>query len=95
MSCSHNITIRNFVVCFVISPFILCICIEQIGTLLKDLKVKNYLFHSIERSIMEMILVPDTSSKDTWDSIRESYQVSTKIKCAQFQASSKQGIYGS
>lgn len=49
-----------------------------------DLKAKNYLFQSIDRSIMETILVRDTA-KDIWDSMRRKYQGSTKVKCAQLQ----------
>lgn len=40
---------------------------------LKDLKVKNYLFQAIDRSIMETILVKDTS-KQIWDSMKLKYQ---------------------
>ncbi|MCI07000.1 retrovirus-related Pol polyprotein from transposon TNT 1-94 [Trifolium medium] len=52
---------------------------------LKDLKVKNYIFQSIERSILETILVRDTS-KDIWDAMRRKYQGSTKVKRAHLQA---------
>jgi hypothetical protein len=51
---------------------------------LRDLKAKNYLFQSIDRSIMETILVRDTA-KDIWDSMRRKYQGSTKVKRAQLQ----------
>jgi len=51
---------------------------------LRDLKAKNYLFQSIDRSIMETILVCDTA-KDIWDSMRRKYQGSTKVKRAQLQ----------
>ncbi|KAJ1380140.1 hypothetical protein SESBI_46272 [Sesbania bispinosa] len=37
---------------------------------LKDLKVKNYLFQAIDRSILETILCKDTS-KDIWDSMKK------------------------
>ena len=36
---------------------------------LKDLKVKNYLFQAIDRSILETILKRDTA-KDIWDSLK-------------------------
>ena len=49
-----------------------------------DLKAKNYLFQSIDRSIMETILVHDTT-KDIWDSMRKKYQGSMKVKRAQLQ----------
>ena len=52
---------------------------------LKDLKVKNYLFQSIDRTIMETILNRD-SAKGIWDSMRQKYQGSTKVKRAQLQA---------
>jgi len=52
---------------------------------IKDLKVKNYLFQSIDRSILETILVR-TTSKDIWDSMKRKYQGSTNIKRAQLQA---------
>jgi hypothetical protein len=47
-----------------------------------DLKVKNYLFQSIDRSILETILVRDTA-KDIWDAMRRKYQGFTKVKRAQ------------
>ena len=52
---------------------------------LKDLKVKNYLFQAIDRNIMETIFNRDTS-KSIWDSMRQKYQGSTKVKRAQLQA---------
>jgi len=52
---------------------------------LKDLKVKNHLFQAIDRTIMETILNKD-STKGIWDSIRQKYQGSTKVKQAQLQA---------
>ncbi|GAU27067.1 hypothetical protein TSUD_314290 [Trifolium subterraneum] len=52
---------------------------------LKDLKVKNYLFQSIDRSILETILVRETS-KDIWDAMKRKYQGSTKVKRAHLQA---------
>ncbi|MCI62220.1 hypothetical protein A2U01_0083477, partial [Trifolium medium] len=52
---------------------------------LKDLKAKNYLFQSIDRSILETILVRDTA-KDIRDAMRRKYQGSTKVKRAQLQA---------
>ncbi|MCH79775.1 retrovirus-related Pol polyprotein from transposon TNT 1-94 [Trifolium medium] len=38
-----------------------------------DLKVKNYLFQSIDRAILDTILTRDTS-KDIWDALRRKYQ---------------------
>ena len=37
---------------------------------LKDLKVKNYLFQAIDRTILETILQKDTS-KQIWDSMKK------------------------
>lgn len=52
---------------------------------LKDLKVKNYLFQAIDRTIMETILNKE-SAKAIWDSMRQKYQGSNKVKRAQLQA---------
>ena len=52
---------------------------------LKDLKVKNYLFQAIDRTIIETILNRDTA-KDIWDSMKMKYQGNTKVKRAQLQA---------
>ncbi|KAK2357463.1 hypothetical protein QL285_094729 [Trifolium repens] len=52
---------------------------------LRDLKVKNYLFQAIDRSILETILNRDTS-RDISEAMRRKYQGSTKVKRAQLQA---------
>ena len=52
---------------------------------LKDLKVKNYLFQFIDRTILETMLQKKTS-KEIWDSMRRKYQGSTRVKCVQLQA---------
>ena len=52
---------------------------------LKDLKVKNYLFQAIDRSILETILVKDTS-KQIWDSMKKKYQGTARVKRAHLQA---------
>ena len=49
---------------------------------LKDLKTKNYLFQEIDRSILEIILNKDTA-KDIWDSLKQKYQGTTRVKRAQ------------
>lgn len=56
---------------------------------LTDLKVKNFLFQAIEREIIETILDKMTS-KAIWDSMRQKYQGSTKVKRAQLQALRKE-----
>jgi hypothetical protein len=52
---------------------------------LKDLKVKNFLFQSIDRSILETILERNTA-RDIWEAMRRKYQGSTKVKRAHLQA---------
>ncbi|GAU45313.1 hypothetical protein TSUD_300420 [Trifolium subterraneum] len=54
-----------------------------------NLKVKNYLFQSIDRSIMETILNRDTS-KDIWDAMKRKFQGSSKVKRAHLQALRKE-----
>jgi len=56
---------------------------------LLDLRVKNYLFQSIDRTIMETILVKD-STKDIWEAMHRKYQGSTHVKRAQLQALHKE-----
>ncbi|KAI5316392.1 hypothetical protein L3X38_036099 [Prunus dulcis] len=56
---------------------------------LKDLKTKNYLFQAIDRSILETILKKDTA-KDIWDSLKQKYQGTTRVKRAQLQALRKE-----
>ncbi|GAU24937.1 hypothetical protein TSUD_311720 [Trifolium subterraneum] len=51
---------------------------------LKDLKVKNYLFQSIDRSILETILDRSTS-RQIWESMRQKFQGSNRVKRAQLQ----------
>ncbi|CAJ2642245.1 unnamed protein product [Trifolium pratense] len=52
---------------------------------LKDLKVKNYLYQSIDRAILETILDRSTS-RSIWESMRQKYQGSTRVKRAQLQS---------
>lgn len=56
---------------------------------LKDLKAKNYLFQAIDRSILETILCKETS-KDIWDSMKNKYAGSTRMKRAQLQVLRKE-----
>ncbi|KAH7571409.1 hypothetical protein JRO89_XS04G0045500 [Xanthoceras sorbifolium] len=51
---------------------------------LKDLKVKNYLFQAIDRSIMETILKKDTA-KDIWDTMKKKYEGNTRVKRSTLQ----------
>jgi len=52
---------------------------------LKDLKIKNYLSQAIDREILDTIL-NDETSKDIWDSVKQKFQGSTRVKRAQLQA---------
>ena len=52
---------------------------------LKDLKVKNYLFQAIDREVLETILKRDTTI-NIWDSMKQKFQGSTRVKRAQLQA---------
>ncbi|KAI5335657.1 hypothetical protein L3X38_025790 [Prunus dulcis] len=56
---------------------------------LKDLKTKNYLFQAIDRSILETILKKDIA-KDIWDSLKQKYQGTARVKRAQLQAFRKE-----
>jgi hypothetical protein len=49
---------------------------------LKDLKVKNYLFQTIDRTIIETILNRDIV-KHIWNSMKQKYQGSMRVKRAQ------------
>ena len=52
---------------------------------LKDMKVKNYLFQAIDRTILETILVKDTS-KQIWESMKKKYKGSARVKRSHLQA---------
>ncbi|GAU43011.1 hypothetical protein TSUD_28300 [Trifolium subterraneum] len=52
---------------------------------LTDMKVKNFLFQSIDRLILETILHRETV-KDIWDAMKMKYQGSNKVRRAQLQA---------
>ncbi|KAL0363824.1 UNVERIFIED_CONTAM: hypothetical protein Sangu_0480000 [Sesamum angustifolium] len=56
---------------------------------LKDLKAKNYLFQALDRSILETIINKDTS-KSIWDSMKQKYQGTTRVKRAHLQALRKE-----
>ena len=55
------------------------------GQRLKDSKAKNYIFQTIDRSILDTILCKETS-KMIWDFMKKKYQGSTRIKRQQFHA---------
>lgn len=52
---------------------------------LKDRKVKNYLYQAIDREIMDTIL-NDETSKQIWDSMKQKFKGSSRVKRAQLQA---------
>lgn len=62
---------------------------SSIDQKLKDLKVKNYLFQTIDQTIMDNILNRDTT-KHIWDSMKQKYQGSTRFKEAQLQTIQKE-----
>jgi len=52
---------------------------------LKDLKIKNYLYQAFDREILDTIL-NDETAKNIWDSMKQKFQGSTRVKRAQLQA---------
>ncbi|XP_047150625.1 uncharacterized protein LOC124822641 [Vigna umbellata] len=52
---------------------------------LKDLKIMNYLYQAIDCEVLDTIL-NDETSKDIWDSMKQKFQGSTRVKRAQLQA---------
>lgn len=58
---------------------------EELADLrLKDLKVKNYLFASIEKPILKTILQKKTT-KELWDSMKRKYQGNKRVQRAHLQ----------
>ena len=56
---------------------------------LKDLKAKNYLFQATDHSVLETILNKDIA-KNIWDSLKQKYQGTTRVKSAHLQALRKE-----
>ncbi|TXG57024.1 hypothetical protein EZV62_018337 [Acer yangbiense] len=56
---------------------------------LKDLKVKNYLFQAIDRTILETIIEKNTS-KQIWDSMKRKYEGNARVKRSILQALRKE-----
>ena len=52
---------------------------------LKDLKVKNYLFQTIDRTILDTILKKDTA-KDIWDVMKKKFEWNARVKKSHLQA---------
>ncbi|KAG6383222.1 hypothetical protein SASPL_157029 [Salvia splendens] len=57
--------------------------LEELRT--TDLKVKNYLFQAIDRTILEQILEKGTS-KQIWDSMKKKFEGNARVKRAALQA---------
>jgi hypothetical protein len=53
--------------------------------MVKDLKVKNYLFQAIDRTILEQILEKRTS-KQIWDSMKKKFEGNARVKRSALQA---------
>jgi hypothetical protein len=53
--------------------------------MMKDLKVKNYMFQAIDRTILEQILEKRTS-KQIWDSMRKKFEGNVRVKRSTLQA---------
>ncbi|KAL0313352.1 UNVERIFIED_CONTAM: hypothetical protein Sradi_5734500 [Sesamum radiatum] len=54
-------------------------------TKLKDLKVKNYLFQAIDRTVLDTILKKNTA-KDIWDAMKKKYEGNARVKRSHLQA---------
>lgn len=52
---------------------------------LKDLKVKNYLFQSIDRTVLDTILKKDTA-KEIWDAMKKKFEGNARVKRSHLQA---------
>ncbi|CAL2259316.1 unnamed protein product [Prunus armeniaca] len=52
---------------------------------LKDLKVKNYLFQAIDRTVLDTILKKDTA-KDIWDTMKKKFEGNARVKRSHLQA---------
>lgn len=52
---------------------------------LKDLKIKNYLFQAIDRTVLDTILKKDTS-KDIWDAMKKKFEGNARVKRSHLQA---------
>lgn len=47
---------------------------------IKDLKVKNYLFEAIDKTILETILQKNTSTQ-IWDLMKKKCEGNARVKC--------------
>ena len=46
---------------------------------MKDLKVKNYLFQAIDRTVLDTILKKDTA-KEIWDAMEKKFEGNARVK---------------
>jgi hypothetical protein len=51
---------------------------------LKDLKVKNYLFQALDRTVLDTILKKDTA-KDIWDAMKKRFEGNERVKKSHLQ----------
>jgi hypothetical protein len=51
---------------------------------LKDLKVKNYLFQALDRTVLDTILKKDTA-KDIWDAMKKRFEGNARVKKSHLQ----------
>jgi len=52
---------------------------------LKDLKVKNYLFQAIDRTVLDTVLKKDTA-KNIWDAMKKKFEGNARVKRSHLQA---------
>lgn len=52
---------------------------------LKELNIKNYLYQAIDHEILDIILY-DNTFKDIWDSMKQNFQRTTRVKSVQVYA---------
>ncbi|KAH7545898.1 hypothetical protein FEM48_Zijuj01G0142500 [Ziziphus jujuba var. spinosa] len=56
---------------------------------LKDLKVNNYLFHAIDRTVLDTILKKDTA-KEIWNAMKKRFEGNARVKRSHLQALHKE-----
>ena len=56
---------------------------------LKDLQTKNYIFQALDQAVLETIINKDTT-KSIWDSLKQKYQSTTRVKHTHSQALRKE-----
>lgn len=56
---------------------------------LNDLKVKNYIFQAIDRTVLDTILKKDTN-KDIWNAMKKKFEGNERVKRSHLQALRKE-----